>query len=109
MPFNHVTVGTDASPTIRNINFPLETLTLTSVGLALSRKSYGFPCLAFTMGLTPPGDEDIEVYESLLSGLLSPGDGQSWSGSIKIREQLFLVINYTAADDVMMYVTWTTT
>lgn len=109
MAFNHLTIGTDVSPLIRNYNFPLENISLTSVGLSLRRQAYGFPSLSFKLGLTPPGDEDIEVYEVLLSGLLSPGDGMNWTGSIRNREQMYIVLNYISTAPIFIFLTWTTT
>ena len=79
MAFNHQTIGIAASTNIVNVNYPIENITLTSVGLSLRRQAYATPSLSFKLGLTPPGDEQVEIYEVLLSGILSPGDGMTWT------------------------------
>jgi hypothetical protein len=107
--FNHRTIGTDVSTAVVNVSYPLEVVTLTSVGLSLRRQDYGLASLSFRLGLTPPGDQNVEVYEVLLSGLMSPADGLNWTGSIRLREEMFLVLNYISSYPVFMFLTWTTT
>jgi hypothetical protein len=107
--FQHFTIGTDISAVVRNVHFPIENVSLTSVGLSLRRQPYAFPSLAFTLGLTPPGDEGVEIYEVLLSGILSPADGMVWTGSIRSRDLLYIVLNYISTAPVFMFLTWTTT
>lgn len=109
MAFNHRTIGTDVSTAVVNVAYPLENVSLTSVGLSLRRQTYGLASLAFRLGLTPPGDEAVEIYEVLLSGLLSPSDGLNWTGSVRMREPMYLVLNYISAYPVFMFLTWTTT
>jgi len=106
--FNHRTIGTNVSTSVVNISYPLENVSLTSVGLSLRRQTLGLASLSFRLGLTPPGDENVEVYEVLLSGLLSPSDGINWSGSIRLRDNMFLVLNYISSWPVFMFLTWTT-
>lgn len=108
MAFNHRTIGTNVSTSVVNISYPLENVSLTSVGLSLRRQTLGLASLSFRLGLTPPGDENVEVYEVLLSGLLSPSDGINWSGSIRLRDNMFLVLNYISSWPVFMFLTWTT-
>jgi len=107
--FNHRTIGTDISPLVRNVHYELEAVTLTTVGLSLRRQPYAMPSLSFSLGLTPRGDEDVEVYQVLLSGLLSPADGLVWSGSIRIRDLTYMVLNYISTQPVFVFLTWTTT
>lgn len=109
MAFNHLTIGTDISATVRNMSYALENVSLTSVGLSLRRQAYALPSLAFSLGLTPPGDEGVDIYEVLLSGLYSPADGGCWTGSIRVRDTIFLVLNYISTAPVFIYLTWTTT
>jgi hypothetical protein len=109
MAFNHVTIGTTKSTNLVNVNYQLENVSLTSVGLSITRQAYGYPALSFSLGITPPGDEDVEVYLVLLSGLLSPGDGMSWSGSIRERSQFYLVLNYISDANLILILTYTTT
>lgn len=109
MAFNHRTIGTEVSTNLVNINYPLEAFSLTSVGLSLRRQTLGLASLSFRLGLTPPGDENVEVYEVLLSGLLSPSDGMNWTGSIRVRDNMFVVLNYISSYPVFMFLTWTTT
>lgn len=109
MAFNHATIGALVTTDPVNVSFALESVTLTSVGLSATRQAFGFPAFAFNLGLTPPGDEAVEVYESLLHGLLSPSDGLVWTGSIRIREPLFLVLNYISRRNYIVILTWTTT
>ena len=108
MAFNHRTIGIAASAATVNINYAIENLTLTSVGLSLRRQTYAAPSLSFKLGLTPPGDENVEIYLVLLSGILSPGDGMNWTGDLRSRDQLFIVLNYIATDAVFAFLTWTT-
>jgi hypothetical protein len=107
--FNHRTIGTDISAAVRNVNYQIENVSLTSVGLSLRRQPYAFPSLAFSLGLTPPGDQNLEIYEVLLSGLLSPADGLVWTGSIRTREPIYIVLNYISTAPVFIFLTWTTT
>ena len=109
MAFNHVTIGTVASTAITNVNFELQSATLTAVGVALQRTNYPYNSLTFHAGLTPPGDQQIQIYMNLLSGNLSPGDGMTWSGSLRLRDTIYLVINYISAAPVFIFLTWTTT
>jgi len=64
--------------------------------------------LSFRLGLTPPGDQDVQVYTHLLSGVFSPSDGAIWSGRIHITDPLFLVLNYISSFQVFILLTWTT-
>jgi hypothetical protein len=109
MAFNYSTIGLIVSPLILNHNFELEGVTLTSVGLSITRQTYGYPCVSFVLGLTPPGDENIQVYESLVSGILSPSDGLTWVGSIRVRDLNYLVLNYATTRACIAILTWTTT
>lgn len=108
MAFHHVTIGAEITTDPVNYNFALESVTLTSVGLSATRQAFGFPAFAFNLGLTPPGDEAVQVYESLLRGLLSSSDGLVWTGSIRIRDPLFLVLNYISRRNYIIILTWTT-
>lgn len=108
MAFNHRTIGTDVSTSVVNISYELENITLTSVGLSLGRQVDGLASLTFRLGLTPAGDQAVQIYEVLLSGLLSPADGLVWSGNIRVRDNLFLVLNYISSWPVFMFLTWTT-
>jgi hypothetical protein len=108
LAFNHTTIGAVVSPSVTNNHFPLENVTLTSVGLSVTRQAFVFPTLSFTLGLTPPGDEGIEIYTVLASGLLAPSDGISWVGSIRIRTPLFIVLNYITRQNVIVILTWST-
>ncbi len=92
-----------------NFHVALDPTTLTNVGVSLSRTNAGIKSFHFRCGLTPPGDEQIEIYHVLTSGLLSPGDGANWSGSLRFRDDLFLVLNYIARFPVFIYLTWSTT
>jgi len=107
--FNHATIGVAASPLVVNRNWPLENVSLTSVGVTLRRGDLAFNNIAVRCGLTPPGDENVQVYHTLVSGRLSPGDGLNWSGSIRVRDSIFLVINYIADAPCFIYLTWTST
>lgn len=109
MAFNHRTIGIKPSASNVNVNYAIENVTLTSVGLSLGRQAIAKPSLSYKLGLTPPGDEDVECYLVLASGLLSPGDGQHWSGSIKIKDTIYIVLNYIAVDPCFALLTWTTT
>lgn len=108
MPFNHVTIGTAASTLVVNRNFELEIATLSAVGISMSRSNAAFASHRVRVGLTPPGDEDVQIYMTLINGILSPGDGLTWSGSIRLRSSIFLVINYTANQAGFLTLTWST-
>ena len=108
MAFNHVTVGIDSSFLLRNRFWPLENCTLTSLGVAVALNPTGFNGFNFRCGLTPPGDEAVNIYQCFLSGRLSPSDGLHWSGSIRLRENMFIVLNYISDFAGFVYVTWTT-
>ena len=109
MAFNHNTIGLVVSPLIVNHHFELESVTLTSVSLSITRQAFGYPCVSYVLGITPPGDEDVQVYESLISGVLSPSDGLTWTGSIRIRDLNYLVLNYATTRAVIAILSWTTT
>jgi hypothetical protein len=109
MSFHHRTIGTVASTNTVNVSELLENVTLTTVGVALSRGIGGAVSLSFTCGLTPPGDQDVQVYQTLISGIISPGDGMVWSGSIRLRSQMFIVLNYVSSFPVFIYLTYGTT
>ena len=91
-----------------NRNWPLEAVTLTSLGVSIRRGDIEFNNVAIRCGLTPPGDENVQIYQTLLSGRLSPGDGLTWSGSLRLRENMFLVLNYISNTAAFIYLTWTT-
>lgn len=109
MAFNHVTIGIGQGINLQNFNIPFDSATLTSLGLSLNRQALTIPIIGFQLGLTPPGDEDSEVYLTLCSGFLSPTHGAAWSGSIRCRESMFLVLNYWATAAGIIILTWTTT
>ena len=108
MAFNHATIGAVVSASVTNQHFPLENVTLTSVGLSVTRQAYIFPTLSFTLGLTPPGDEQVEIYSVLASGLLAPSDGITWVGSIRIKTPIYIVLNYITRQNVIVILTWST-
>lgn len=108
MPFNHVTIGTAASTFVVNHNFELEITTLSAVGISMSRSNAGFASHRVRVGLTPPGDENVQIYMTLINGILSPGDGLTWTGSIRLRSPLFVVLNYVANLPGFLILTWST-
>jgi len=108
MAFNHVTIGTGPSTFTVNRNFELEIATLAAIGVSLSRSSGPFASHRVRVGLTPPGDENVQIYMTLINGILSPGDGFTWSGSIRLRSYTFLVINYVANAPGFLTLTWAT-
>lgn len=109
MAFYYATIGTTPSSAVQNIHYELENCTLTNVGVAMSGSSAQLPSLNFHCGLTPPGDEHLRIYLTLLSGFISQSDGLSWSGSIRIRSNAFIVLNFYSLLIDFIYLTWTTT
>lgn len=108
MAFNHVTIGTAASTFVVNRNFELEIATLAAIGVSMSREAGAFASHRVRVGLTPPGDENVQIYMTLINGILSPGDGLTWSGSIRLRTNTFLVLNYVANLPGFLTLTWAT-
>jgi hypothetical protein len=108
MAFNHLTIGTTASTLVVNNNYLIENVQLTSVGLSVARTAGGLMSLSFRLGLSPPGDQDVQVYSHLLSGLFSPSDGAIWSGRIRITDPVFITLNYISSFPVFILLTWTT-
>lgn len=109
MAYNYTTIGTDALDAIVNINFPIDVCTLTMVSVSVTRQTDATNDVDIACGLTPPGDEDIQIYSPLLRATLSPGDGVVWNGSIRSRSNLFLVLNYRARHNAFIYLCWATT
>ena len=108
MPYNHSTIGTAVSTNIVNRSFLIENVRLTSLGLSVARAAGGINSLSFRLGLTPPGDQDVEIYTHLLSGLFGPSDGAAWSGMIRITDPLYIVLNYVSSFPVFILLSWTT-
>lgn len=109
MALYHATIGTTADGVLRNFNTPLENVTLTSIALSILAQPYLLPCLSFQLGLTPRGDQDVEVYHTLIAARIGPRDGANWSGSIRLRDLTYLVLNYRPAAALHMMLSWTTT
>lgn len=109
MAFNHVTIPVVPSLVTQNVNYMIENVTLTALGVAVSRYVGDPATFSFVCGLTPPGDEDLQIYMILLTGLLSPADGSTWTGSIRSRDQIYVVLNYVSTATGFIYLTWTTT
>ena len=104
-----MTIGAGASVYVQNIHYEIDACTLTSVGVSLLRYAGTSMSFSFACGLTPPGDEQLQIYHTLINGILSPGDGSNWIGSIRLRSPLFIVLNYFSDAQNYAYLTWTTT
>lgn len=109
MAWFHVTIGTVISAVPVVFNTELETATLTSVGCSALRQSFAPDAVRVRFGLTAPGDENVQIYTLLGSGLLSPSDGLLWSGSIRLRSPVFLCLQYTSDAQLFLLFTWSTT
>ena len=86
----------------------MERTILTHVAISVRRDSEQFNAHRVHLGLTPPGDENIQIYMTLLSTLLSPSEGASWSGEIRVTAETFLVCNTLSTTFGMFFLTWAT-
>lgn len=109
MAWFYTTIGTVASAVPIIFHTELEAITLTSVGVSVLRGPSDPSSLRIRFGLTAPGDEDVQIYTLLGSGLLSPSDGIVWTGSIRLRSPAFLCLQYTSNGGQFVVLTWSST
>lgn len=108
MPFSHHTFTTDVLMTPVNLFWQLSASRLKSVGLSASHAGFISPCVRFSVGLTPLGDQALQQYMMLASGLLGPGDGLTWIGDIRVTDDIFLSLTWMSFRDIFVYLTWNT-
>jgi len=108
LAFNHVTIPVGLNYLWANRNFELESSTITNVGVSMAVGHTSGLGPEIRAGFTPPGDEQLQVYHHLLGGILCPGLGLSWSGSSRIKSNIFLVLNWRNSTGGFLYLTWST-